>query len=76
MRTNVDLFSARLKSLRSAAGLTQKQAAATIKMPDTMWQKYESGERIPSLGKAVLLADFFAVSLDYLAGRSDNPSMH
>lgn len=76
MRTNVDLFSARLKSLRSAAGLTQKQAAATIKMPATMWQKYESGERIPSLGKAVLLADFFAVSLDYLAGRSDNPSMH
>lgn len=76
MRTNVDLFSSRIKSLRSAAGLTQKQAAATIKMPDTMWQKYESGERIPSLGKAVLLADFFAVSLDYLAGRSDNPSMH
>lgn len=76
MRTNVDLFSARLKSLRSAAGLTQKQAAATIKMPDTMWQKYESGERIPSFGKAILLADFFSVSLDYLAGRSDNPSMH
>lgn len=76
MRTNVDLFSSRLKSLRSAAGLTQKQAAAAIKIPDTMWQKYESGERIPSLGKAVLLADFFAVSLDYLAGRSDNPSMH
>ena len=76
MRANVDLFSARLKSLRSAAGLTQKQAAETIKMPATMWQKYESGERIPSLGKAVLLADFFAVSMDYLAGRSDNPSMH
>lgn len=76
MRTNVDLFSARLKSLRSAAGLTQKQASAKIKMPATMWQKYESGERIPTLGKAVLLADFFAVSLDYLAGRSDNPSMH
>ena len=76
MRTNVDLFPARLKALRSAAGLTQKQAATMIKMPDAMWQKYESGERIPTLGKAVLLADLFAVSLDYLAGRSDNPSMH
>lgn len=76
MRTEVDLFTTRLKELRTSANLTQKQAADMIKLPPATWQKYESGERIPTLGKAALLADLFAVSLDYLAGRSDNPSMH
>ena len=45
MRTYVDLFPSRLKSLRTAAGLTQQQAATMLKMPAAMWQKYESGER-------------------------------
>lgn len=76
MRTYVDLFPSRLKALRTAAGLTQQQAATMLKMPAAMWQKYESGERVPSLGKAVLLADLFAVSLDYLAGRSEDQDMH
>ena len=72
-KVQVDDFAGRLKQLRLAAGLTQKAAAEALKMPEAMWQKYESGERVPSLGKAMVLADLFNVSLDYLAGRSENP---
>lgn len=70
----VDKIADRLKELRLAAGLTQKEAATALGMPEAMWQKYEWGERVPSLGKCVQIADLFDVSLDYLAGRSDDPT--
>lgn len=37
---------------------------------------YVSGEREPSMSTLIALADFFGVSLDYLVGRSDDPTMH
>jgi transcriptional regulator with XRE-family HTH domain len=32
-------------------------------------RKYERGEREPSLSALVLIADYYGVSLDYLAGK-------
>lgn len=72
----VDGFAGRLKHIRQQSGLTQKSAAKAVGMPEAMWQKYESGERIPTLGNAVLLANLFHVSLDYLAGRTDDPNVN
>ena len=69
----VEAFAGRLKQLRTAAGLTQKEAAKALGMPEAMWQKYESGERVPTLGKTAMIADLFNVSLDYLAGRTNDP---
>ena len=69
----VEAFAGRLKQLRTAAGLTQKEAAKALGMPEQMWQKYEYGTREPSLGKAVILADFFNTTVDYLAGRTNDP---
>ena len=40
------------------------------------YQRYEYGEREPSFQKLIALADYFDVSLDYLVGRSDDPSRH
>ena len=69
----VDEFAGRLKELRLASGMTQKEAATALGMPEPLWQKYEWGLSVPSLGKCVKIADLFNVSLDYLAGRSENP---
>ena len=75
-KVSVDEFAKRLKLLRFTSGMTQKQAAEAVGMPESMWQKYEYGTREPSLGKAVVLADLFNVSLDYLTGRTDDPAVH
>lgn len=39
-------------------------------------KQYITGEREPSLSVLIALADYFDVSLDYLVGRSDDPSRH
>lgn len=63
----------RLKELRIAKGFTQKQVADLLGMVQRNYQRYETGEVDPPLSKAIALADYFNVSLDYLVGRSDVP---
>lgn len=70
---SVKLFSERLKELRLEKGLSQAELAEKLNNEIThsaigLW---ELGKRIPNLSAVVLLADFFNVSLDYLAGRED-----
>ena len=69
-------FGAHLKSLRISAGLTQKQLAIEIGASERGIQNYELGERKPTYEILIALADYFDVSLDYLVGRSDDPSRH
>lgn len=69
-------FSDRLKELRLSRNLTQKQVYEAVKMSAIGYQRYEYGEREPSFSKLLALADYFDVSLDYLAGRSDDPARH
>ena len=69
-------FPERLIELRKSRGLTQKQVYEGVSMSMLGYQRYEYGEREPSFQKLIALADFFDVSLDYLVGRSDDPSMH
>lgn len=66
-------FSERLKTLRVAKGITQKQTGELICINDRTYRRYESGEIDPPLSKMVILANYFEVSLDYLVGLSDNP---
>ena len=68
------VFSARLKSIRTQRGLTQKDVYSAIGMSMLGYQRYEYGEREPSFKYLIALADFFDVSLDYLVGRSDDPA--
>ncbi len=61
----------RLRDLREDADLTQTQIAQMLLCDQSLYSKYERGERELPLGLAIKLADFYHVSLDYLVGRSD-----
>ena len=66
-------FSKRLQSIRKEKGMTQVMVAQKIHITERQYQRYEAGENEPPLSVLLRLADFFDVSLDYLAGRSDVP---
>lgn len=67
---------ARFKQVRAEKGFTQKQVAEGIGITDRQYQNYEYGKKTPSALILCALADYFNVSLDYLVGRSDDPSRH
>lgn len=60
----------RIRDLREDADLTQKQIAEILMCDQSLYSKYERGERVLPLELAVQLADFYKVSLDYLVGRT------
>ena len=61
----------RLKQCRQEAGLTQLQVSIYCDITEKTYQNYELMTREPKLEILVRLADLFDVSLDYLAGRTD-----
>ena len=69
-------FATQLKAIRKNKGITQKQLAAAIGASERGIQQYELGERKPAFDVLIALADYFDVSLDYLVGRSDDPTRH
>ena len=58
----------RIRDLREDADLSQRQLAEILHMHKTTYARYESGEREIPLNIAILLAKYYRVSLDYLAG--------
>lgn len=61
----------RIKDLREDSDLSQKKIAEDLHMHKTTYARYESGEREIPMNIAILIADYYKVSLDYLVGRSD-----
>lgn len=72
----MDPISERIKLLRIQHNVTQKQLAESIKVQPASVQRFEYGTVRPSLDKLIALADLFDVSLDYLVGRSNDPTRH
>ena len=70
------IFGVHLKNLRKSRNVTQKQLALEIGASERGIQQYELGERKPTYDMLIALADYFDVSLDYLVGRSDDPTRH
>ena len=64
-------FGERLKELRQAAGLTQKQLADKIWVTKASISYYEQSERNPSPEVLMKLANAFHVTTDYLLGIED-----
>ncbi|GHU60653.1 hypothetical protein AGMMS49975_29720 [Clostridia bacterium] len=62
----------RIQQLRKAQNFTQKQVAEAVNVQTNSLQQFEYGKLKPSLDTLIKIADFFGVSLDYLAGRADN----
>lgn len=69
-------FPARLRATRDKRGLEQSQLAEKSGIPATSISHFEAGRRKPSLINLGNLADALNVSIDFLLGRTDNPSAH
>lgn len=61
----------RIKELREEHHLTQKQIADILEMQLTQYRRYENGERPVPFDFMVKLADYYEVTLDYIAGRDE-----
>lgn len=61
----------RLRDLREDADLTQKQVAEYLFVHTTQYRRYECGDSEIPLDIAVRLAEYYNVSLDYIAGRTN-----
>ena len=66
----------RLRILRQEKNETQGQIAEAIGLTLRQYQRYEAGQQKPRFDCFCALADHFNVSLDYLAGRTDNPKIN
>ena len=63
----------RIRDLCEDLDLSQRELSEKLYMHTTTYARYETGEREIPLNIAIKLADFYKVSLDYLAGRTDKP---
>ena len=69
-------FSEILKKLKSERHTTQKEIAKAANISDRAYRNLESGVSIPNMDTLILIADFYDVSMDYLAGRTDDPTFN
>lgn len=67
----MERFSDRLKQLRKEKGLSATQLGKELNISYQAILLWENGERDIKLSYAIMLAKFFNVSIDYLAGISD-----
>ncbi len=73
---NCQSFSIRLKDLRNSKGITMLQLADAIGTTKATISNYENVQRNPSLEMLIKLADYFDVSIDFLIGRTNDPTFH
>lgn len=64
----------RLKAARLRAGLTQSALGRQMRISPAWISHLENGNRLPSAGMLVRLADALGVSTDYLLGRTKRPA--
>ncbi len=58
----------RIRDMREDADLTQQQIAAFLRCDQSLYSKYERGERVVPLDVVIKLAGFYHTSVDYLVG--------
>ena len=63
----------RLKDIREDADKKQDDIALVLNITRQQYQLYESGKREMPMHHFVVLAKYYNVSLDYLAGIIDTP---
>lgn len=66
----------RLRALRRQRKLSQVRLAMELNMSQNTICRYETGEREADYATLVRIADYFGVSLDYLLGRTEDPTIH
>lgn len=63
----------RLQKLRKERGISQWALAKQLGISQQTYSRYERGQRSLNIQAAVDLARFYGVSVDYLAGITDDP---
>ncbi|MBQ3850418.1 MAG: helix-turn-helix transcriptional regulator [Clostridia bacterium] len=71
-----EILAERLKTCRKEKGFTQMQVAVYCDITEKAYQNYELMTREPKLEILIRIADLYGVSLDYIVGRTDDPSMN
>ena len=66
-----DVMRLRIRDLREDHDYTQKYIAEYLICDQSLYSKYERGERPVPLDVMIKLADLYGVSMDYLCGRSN-----
>ncbi len=65
------IFGKKLKDLREDKKLSQNALSKAIGISQAAINKWEKGIIIPTIDSAALVAKFFGVTIDYLAGLED-----
>ncbi len=65
----------RIRDLREDNDLTQKQISKMLMCDQSLYSKYERGEREIPLNLLIKLADFYKTNLDYLIYRTNKQEM-
>ena len=63
----------RLRNIRQDKDINQEEIAKVLKTSQSYYAQYENGKREIPFYRAIELAKFYGVSLDYLAGLIDEP---
>lgn len=67
----------RLKDLREDADLSQEEVAKILGTDQSYYAKYEKGIRPITFERVIILAKFYNVSIDYIAGlTNDKGGLH
>ena len=65
------MYFRRLRDMREDADLSQEKVAQILGIRQTVYSRYERGYQTIPLQHLIKLADYYHVSLDYLAGRTE-----
>lgn len=76
MKNHREIFTERLKAIRTELRYTQTQLSEQIDVKKQSINDWEHGRAVPTFDVLVRVANFFNVSLDWLAGLSDDPKIH
>ncbi len=66
-------YNQRLRNLREDFDMSQAEIAKIIKTTQSYYAQYENGYRAMPFDRVIILAKFYDVSLDYIAGLTENP---
>lgn len=64
----------RIRDLREDKDLTQNELVKILNMHKTTYTNYEQGKREPPFEFIIRLAQFYEVSVDYIAGLTNDPT--
>lgn len=70
----MNMYYPRLRDLREDKDLTQDELVQILGMHKTTYTNYEQGKREIPFDLAIRLARFYNVTLDYIAGITNDPT--